>query len=275
MNKIEVKVIQEASENPAGIMLSLAKLTQRGHKIKTMNDLLNMFAKTYNDVNTHKASTDFLKNMANLPHGTIKRFSPITIAIVGASRRFLSQARTHQVGLDYVSASLQYSDYSGQADFVVPYELLNKHRYKERQEYLSCCKEAMQHYQVLINNGITNDTAGYATPQGLRNILVMQGNIQSWSYFIGLRTCNRNTVETQYVSLLIWDALLGTTNGKTLFNNCGPWCVHGNCLEGDKACGHVLYDNAVNEYLHNKPYCTLPQAIIATKFPLLHQEEKE
>lgn len=275
MNKIEVKVIQEACDSPAGMMLSLAKLTQRGHKIKTMDDLTNMFNKTYNDVKTQKVSTKTLKNIANLPHGTIKRFSPITIAIVGASRRFLSQARTHQVGLDYVSASLQYSDYSGQADFVVPYELLDEHNYKERQDYLSCCKDAMKHYQDLIANGITNDTAGYATPQGLRNILVMQGNVQSWSYFIGLRTCNRNTVETQYVALLIWDALLHTNEGKILFNNCGPWCIHGHCLEGDKACGHFLYDNDVDTYLQDKPNCTIPQAIIATKFPLLKQKVKK
>lgn len=275
MNKIKVVVLQEASQSPAGMMLFLAKLTQRGHKLKTAEDVINLFMTTYKNVENNKVSEATLKSMAALPHGTIKRFSPIVIAIVGASRRFLSQARTHQVGLDYVSASLQYSDYSNQADFVVPYELLEDKNYKAKQAYLSSCANAMNHYKGLIKNGISNDTAGYVTPQSLRNILVMQGNAQAWSYFIGLRTCNRNTVETQYVSLLIWNALLHTKNGQILFGNCGPGCMQGSCLEGKMSCKHHLFnDDKVNSYLFDNPFSTIPEAIIATKFPLLSKEQK-
>ena len=117
MRNIEVAILNEAHDCPAGMMMFLAKLTQRGHNIHCMDDLM----KLYNDsIGHHKTAV----NVANLPHGTIKRFTPITVAIVGASRRFLAQARTHQVGMNYVSASLQYSDYSGQADFVVPYSIM-------------------------------------------------------------------------------------------------------------------------------------------------------
>ena len=45
-------------------------------------------------------------------------------AVVGASRRFLAQITRHQNEVKFMSASLQYSNYTGQADFAVPYEIL-------------------------------------------------------------------------------------------------------------------------------------------------------
>ena len=45
----------------------------------------------------------------------------ITVAIVGASRRFLAQITRHQNEVKFMSASLQYSNYTGQADFAVPF----------------------------------------------------------------------------------------------------------------------------------------------------------
>ena len=112
MNKIEVKVL-ETHGDPGQWVTFLARLTQRGHNIKNMADLEALFNQSH--------TPGFVEAIAKLPHGTIKRFTPITVAIVGASRRFLAQARTSQVGTNFVSASLQYSDYSNEADFVVPY----------------------------------------------------------------------------------------------------------------------------------------------------------
>lgn len=48
----------------------------------------------------------------------------VTVAVVGASRRFLTQITRHQNEVKYVSASLQYSNYSGKAMFAVPYEIM-------------------------------------------------------------------------------------------------------------------------------------------------------
>ena len=197
MDKIEIKVLDE-SETPGGTMMFLAQLTQRGHAISTMDDLLNLY---YKCRVTKRASPKTIERIAALPHGTIKRFTPITVAIVGASRRFLAQIRTHQVGLNYVSASLQYSNYSGKGSFVVPYELMGPDDYIAKDWYLKSCKDSMQTYTRLIKEGIDNDTAGYAAPQGLRNILIMQGNHEAWMHLIRLRTCKRNTPETAYVKL--------------------------------------------------------------------------
>lgn len=227
MNKIEVSILHESHDNPAGMMMFLAKLTMRGHAIKTMADLKVL----YNDCCTGKQK---VSNLTKLPHNTIKRFTPITIAIVGASRRFLAQARTHQVGINFVSASLQYSDYSGSHNFVMPYELLAKPDMQDK--YMDSCNYAMETYEGMIDDGFSNDTAGYAAPQGLRNILIMQANNDAWDHFVRLRACKRNTEETSYVATLIWEQLLISACGPDLFSYMGPDCAHGKCREGSMSC---------------------------------------
>lgn len=262
MNKIEVKVL-ETHGDPGQWATFLARLTQRGHSIKNMADLEALFNKSH--------TPGFVEAIAQLPHGTIKRFTPITIAIVGASRRFLAQARTSQVGTNFVSASLQYSDYSGDADFVVPYALL-KHDAETGRDmanfYLESCKNAMQSYSTIANY-TDNDTAGYAAPQGLRNILIMQANHQSWDYWIRLRGCNRNTVETQYVTMRIWEELLKTPDGEEFFGKSGTDCMNGACREGKMCCG-VPMRHFIKEA--KEEGVSVPRAIINAKWPLLNME---
>lgn len=257
MDKIQIKVL-ETHGDPGQWSTFLARLTQRGHNIKNMADLEELFNKSH--------TPGFVEAIAKLPHGTIKRFTPITIAIVGASRRFLAQARTSQVGTNFVSASLQYSDYSGEAEFVVPYEIMCKPDAKEI--YVKSCENAMSDYQWLIQQeGCSNDSAGYAAPQGLRNILIMQGNHQSWDYWIRMRSCNRNTVETQYVTLRIWEELLKTPYGQEFFGYSGADCVHGACKEGKMCCG-----NPMRKYYKQSKETgiSVPRIIIDDKWPLLN-----
>lgn len=253
MNKIEVAILNNAHESPLGMSLFLAKLTQRGHKLQCMEGLLYMYRECT------LFPTIAARDIVKMPHGTIKRFAPITIAVVGASRRFLTQARTHQVGLDYVSASLQYSDYSNKGSFVVPYEIMTGPALL-RQQYLDKCEYDLTFYNRLINEGCCNDTAGYAMNQALRNILIIQGNHQSWEYFIRTRSCNRNTDETQYVAARIWEKLFYESNdGRDMFSNAGPDCLYGKCREGSMSCCNPIK-------------CETPSQLIRKKWPLLHKE---
>lgn len=263
MDKIQVGVIAEhgyATET----MAALARLTQRGHNIKTLEDIKELWRQP--------ASDKLVRSLMKMElHGTIKRFAPITIAIVGASRRFLAQARTNQVGFNYVSASLQYSDYGDTADFVVPYALMeaDAKQYSTSQSYvkmyLDSCKESMRNYRIIASD-IDNDTAGYAAPQGLRNILIMQGNHEAWLHFIKLRTCNRNTMETQYVALRIWEELLKTDGGEDMFAFAGPDCMYGRCREGKMCCGKPLNKAPSKAFEYD---VSIPRYIIDEKWPLL------
>ena len=235
MNKIEVKVLNPtAIAESEKMMVCCARLTQRGHSIHNMKDFEELYNKSY--------TSKTINAMSNLPHPTIQKFGVINIAIVGASRRFLAQITRHQNEVKFMSASLQYSDYSDNTNsdnFVVPYDILIKDK-KAKEEYLNNCSEAMKQYKALVDSNINNDSAGYVAPQSLRNILIISATPYQWKHMISQRTCRRNTDETRYIMLLIWDKLYDLS--PQLFGNCGPFCMHGPCKEGKMCCGHPIDD---------------------------------
>lgn len=253
MRKIEVEILNPYSlVESERMMVAAARLTQRGQRIKNMKDFIDLYTAPYAD------ST--VKNMAALPHPTIQKFGMITIAVVGASRRFLAQITRHQNEVKFMSASLQYSDYSGEADFVIPYELLDT---VQSAAYLTKCSEAMHEYEKLIDYGVDNDSAGYLAPQGLRNILIISATPYQWKHMISQRTCRRNTSETRYVMLKIWDKLYKLSPMLFDPSTTGPFCMKSGCLEGKMTCGNPI------------PAGSTPHDIIAHDFPKLCTEEKK
>lgn len=254
MDKIQVKLL-EATEDSKRIMGFLARMTQRGHEIHDMDDLLKLYNKSCSD--------KLIGNLADLPHGTIKRFPTYTIAIVGASRRFLAQIRTHQHA-DFVSGSLQYSDWSSNKDpknmFVVPYEMLDNSQLCSY--YLdSCVRNFIQYCTIASAAG--NDAAGFILPNSMRNVLVIHAGVQEWQYIIGLRTCRRNSLETRYVCYRIWEQLYNTEYGPLLFNagNTGAGCQTTLCHEGHMSCKKPLTKDIT------------PAELIKMEFPLLATED--
>lgn len=251
MNNIEIKVLNpDVIKESEKMMICSARLTQSGHKIKNMQDFIDLYNKSY----TEKTS----EIMVNLPHPTIQKFGVINIAIVGASRRFLAQITRHQNEIKFMSASLQYSNYSNEADFVIPYEIINDEQ--KKQEYLNSCKQSMQDYEKLVKAGINHDDAAYCMPQGLRNILIMSATPYEFKHIISQRVCRRNTKETRYVMLLIWKELYKLN--PIFFGNCGPFCMLGPCKEGKFACGNPIEKG------------TTPEEILKTDFKDCYEKSK-
>ena len=251
MNKIDVRILNpEVIRESEKMMVCCARLTQKGHNIKNIDDFMVLYNKSY----TEKT----VKNMISLPHPTIQKFGVINVAVVGASRRFLAQITRHQNEIKFMSASLQYSDYSGEADFTVPYELFENGNEEARSTYLNTCAAAMDDYMTMTSAGINNDTAGYAAPQGLRNILVMSATPYQWKHMISQRVCRRNTQETRYVMLKIWEQLY--KENPEFFSNCGPFCMKDKCLEGRMCCQHFM-----------NPDWT-PSDILEIDFPLIYNK---
>jgi thymidylate synthase (FAD) len=251
MDKIQVKILNpEVIAEAEKMMVFGARLTQRGHNIHNMDDLVELYNKDY------QKST--ARVMAKLPHPTIQKLGVVNLAVVGASRRFLAQITRHQNEIKFVSASLQYSDYSGNADFTVPYEVMQQGEYAVNY-YLRTCADQMEEYEHAIQMGINHDAAGYMAPQGLRNILIMSATPFQLKHMIGQRTCRRNTLETRYVMLKIWDELYKLS--PEMFANAGPFCMNGPCKEGKMCCGKPI----------DKTWT--PMEIIKEDFPLLVKEE--
>lgn len=250
MNNIETLVLNPSAIAEAeSMMVCAARLTQRGHKIKSVQDFMELYQQDY--------SEKTVQAMASLPHPTIQKFASINVVVVGASRRFLAQITRHQNEVKFMSASLQYSDYSDESDFVVPYELLDS---QMRFSYLSQCQEAMRKYKLLVEYDVDNDSAGYLAPQGLRNILIISATPYQWKHMIGQRICRRNTDETRYVLLRIWEELYELAPDLFAPSTTGPFCMKGGCKEGKMSCGNAFWREAA------------PTEIIKTDFPLLMEE---
>lgn len=240
MNKIEVKVLNPEAISSAGkMMVCAARLTQSGHKIKNMQDFMDLYEKPY--------TCKTYDTMVNLPHPTIQKFGVINVVIVGASRRFLAQITRHQNEVKFMSASLQYSDYTDEADFVVPYNILNNPTAKL--EYLQACKHSMIVYKDMVRNRVDHDEAGYAAPQGLRNILIISATPYQWKHMIRQRICRRNTLETRYVMLLIWKELWKYDNQLFSINTTAPLCVTKGCPEGKFCCGNYMSNMTPDEII--------------------------
>lgn len=255
MNRIQVKILNpEAIKESEKMMVCAARLTQSGHKVKDMNDFMNLYEKSYTDKT--------VKSMTSLPHPTIQKFGVINVVIVGASRRFLAQITRHQNEVKFMSASLQYSDYSGEAGFVIPYNILAASE-NVQGRYLSDCSTAMKEYEEMVKLGLNHDEAGYMAPQSLRNILIISATPYQWKHLIAQRTCRRNTLETRYVMLKVWEKLFNEAPGT--FGGCftGPFCMQGTCKEGKMSCGRVI------------PKDWTPTDIIKADFPLLAENEDE
>lgn len=257
MKNIEVCVLNpQAVTEAEKMMVCAARLTQRGHNIKNMRDFLDLYEKPYTE------ST--VENMCELPHPTIQKFEKINVVITGASRRFLAQITRHQNEVKFMSASLQYSDYSenGEEDnFTIPYELLDESKVLEREKYLTSCKRSMENYKDLVDSGVDNDTAGYEAPQGLRNVLIISATPYQWKHMISQRTCRRNTNETRYVMLAIWNELYKLA--PSMFANAGPFCMNGPCKEGKMGC----------KYPMNKEFT--PIDFLMQDYPLLYKNREE
>ena len=222
MNRIKVEVLEG---NLNGMPKFLARLTQRGHLIKGMDDVLALYDDAIEGVPS--------KYLLSLPHTTIQRMNYLTVAITGLSTKAVSQLRTHAKRLTFVSTSTQYSDFSGCNDnYVIPDGLTD-----EQKLYMHDTYDGIQHmYERLIQSGVDKDKASYILPQGLRKTLIISGSLDDWSYVMRTRLCHRNTEEVQNIMRLILKEIESNW-GEEYTVNMLPPCVNGKCLEGKFSCG--------------------------------------
>ena len=227
MEDIKVKIL---NHNLDGTPLFLAKLTQRGSEIHSLDDLV----KLYED-NVHKVPS---KDLLKLPHSTIFRMCEMTVAIYGLSTKAVSQLRTHATRATFMSTSTQYSEFT---KLDVPYVIPEGLSPEDRQKYIEACRQVHKSYIEMFELVGNKDKAGYLLPQSLRKCLVIHANFPAWQYILSLRLCNRNTREVQYICQQILQAMTDEC-GKNWADVCLPSCVNGQCKEGKFCCGHKYED---------------------------------
>lgn len=222
MNRIEVSILDG---NLNGMPKFLARLTQRGHQINGINDVLELY-----DEAIEKAPSNYL---LSLPHTTIQRMNYITVAVSGLSTKAVSQLRTHAKRLTFVSTSTQYSDFSGcNNNYVIPDHINAAGKTALAEAYENIQKT----YESLIKLGVDKDDASYILPQGLRKTLIISGSLDDWNYVMRTRLCHRNTKEVQQIMRQILHEIIFNF-GEEYCVNMLPNCAHGKCLEGKFSCG--------------------------------------
>ncbi len=205
---------------------------------------------------TEEKTESFVNMQSEISHESPIEHVSFTFAIEGVSRSLLAQITRHQNEVKFMSASLQYSDYSDDAAFAVPYEVMER---GEEETYLTSCKLNMANYAEAVRQGLDNDAAGYMAPQGLRNALIISATPYQWKHIIGQRICRRNTLETRLVLLKVWDELYKLNPRLFSRATTGPFCMRGACKEGKMGCQNPM------------PYLT-PGELLRLEFPLLYEE---
>ena len=200
--------------------------------------------------------SEFVSRILSMGHESVLEHASFTFAMEGVSRVLLAQITRHQNEVKFMSASLQYSNYTGQADFAVPYSIMTAPAVVQ-ELYLKSCNESMKCYEALCTAGSGHDAAGYATPQGLRNVLLISATPYQWKHIISQRVCRRNTDETRIVLLKVWKELYDLSPALFAPSLTGPFCQLDRCLEGKMTCGRKLQADMTPEDILEKDYPAL------------------
>lgn len=242
MDKIQVKLINKVPEDVIQIACNMTRGANR-----------------YDDIDTYLENRDKwdikkINSVLHLPHSKLARFIPLQFLVFNASRRFLSQMITHHIGCDIMSGSLQYSDHSKRHlkdMFVVPYNMLAKAEATGDRDainaYLEECNRSFEMYESLRQHGVDNDNCGYVMPMGMRNVLLIQVNLEELMCIAKSRLCRRNSEEIRYVVGIMIEQLKEVYDfDDDLFM---PSCCTGVCKEGLYTCGCPIHFNTVTELL--------------------------
>ena len=237
MNNINVTCLNRSHPDPENFLNNIVRIT--------FSKKLNKSANIANEILASKNDNfDLLINTIEMNHQSILEHVNVTYAIEGASRSFLAQITRHRL-FSFLSASQHYMDYSDMADFVVPIEIQNQGD-KYVKEYLEACKKSIIEYKNLIEKGIDHSVARQVLPNGMKNQLIITGNLRQWKNFLNLRLCGRNTSEIEYVAFLIKQDLDNYI--PTISKYMVPDCILlGKCTQGNKSCGEKYSDEKEKE----------------------------
>lgn len=186
-----------------------------------MTTLVNHDFESLEQMANKPAAENLVHKCIESDHAQLFRLNMIQVLVVGCSRRFLAQITRHKVGVEFVSTSLHFSEWTD-PDFINVPEFA--------QGYL---KELYK----TQNEKYGRDIAGYVVPQGQLGTLLISATPWEWRHIFQKRTCNRSTKETQ----LILEGIRELLSPYSEVFNCGPRCTYDCCKEMNP-CSEGCYD---------------------------------
>lgn len=245
--------------NPEQTVAMAAKLCYSPSGIEDLRDGL-----------TEEKTTAFLNMLSDLGHGSPVEHASFTFGIEGISRACSHQLVRHRIA-SYSQQSQRYVD-GTKFEFVTPPEIadcpkayeaykkvidLQGDAYKTIRDAL-VVKYIKQHKgedlqgtddeiislfmsedKKTCNAYIkkANEDARFVLPNACTTKIVCTFNTRSLYNFFAHRCCNRAQWEIREVAEQMLLQCLKVA--PTLFKNCGPSCLFGNCPEGKMSCGKM------------------------------------
>lgn len=240
---MKVKLIAHTPE-PEKVVAAAAKLCYSNREIDTLLDGL-----------TPEKSKEFVERLAKMGHESPTEHASFTFAIEGVSRSLLAQITRHRIA----SFSVQSQRYVNlkEPEYVVPPEIQDdndairefdkaiRQTTEEYQKITQILKEA--HKARMMAEGTDEKAAGRAAekqaledarfvlPNACTTKMIVTMNARSLKNFFAHRCCNRAQWEIRELAEEMFKLVYAVA--PSLFEYCGPSCVHGPCPEGNMSCG--------------------------------------
>jgi thymidylate synthase ThyX len=117
--------------------------------------------------------------------------------------------------------------------WVIPDSIANDPGKKEDMLWLLTEIEAM--YSQWVSDGIPEEDARFILPNAAKTKLSVTMNARALHHFFSQRCCTRSQWEIRNLAMAMWEECMKVS--PTLFEICGPPCLHGKCPEGAMSCG--------------------------------------
>lgn len=224
----KVKLLSYTPE-PEKAVATAAKLC---YSDKSADDLFN--------ISTNEEAEKFLKRLPST-HGTPLEQADFTFSIEGISRSTSHQLVRHRL----MSFNQRSQRYVSETDFnyVIPEPALIAGGEKIRDMYIRAMESSYGAYNdiidELIKSGINEkqayENARYVLPNACETKMILKANARELLHFFNQRCCTRAQDEIQDVA----NQMLRECKkvAPVLFRDAGPFCVGGNCPEGNMSCG--------------------------------------
>ncbi len=200
----------------------------------------------------------FVAMLGSLGHESPFEHVSFTFGIEGVSRSLTHQLVRHRIGASYSQKSQRYVS-EGQFDYIVPPHIENN--LEAKKIFIKAMEEDQQRYddivalltkdhlQRLLAEGLdenkakrdagklANEDARFVLPNACETKIVVTMNARALFNFFTLRCCTRAQWEIREMA----NQMLACVKevAPTIFKNCGPSCVKGQCSEGSMSCGRA------------------------------------
>lgn len=182
----------------------------------------------------------YIRRVLASGHTSVVEHASFTFGIEGVSRTLLAQITRHRMA----SFSVQSQRYvSAEGDEVFDYVLPPRIRdlgEAAQEKFLTQMKTMQLWYNEWSEalGGDSAEDARFVLPGAAATRIVMTMNARELLHFFSLRMCNRAQWEIRELAYRMYDLVYPIA--PTIFENAGPSCVRGACVEGKRGCGRAM-----------------------------------